>query len=155
MPPPCATVLADGGDNSWHASACNKLLPLVCERSAPLTDSNDFATSEAYRVHTRGVSAADARTLCNQEGGALVAIETETERAFLATRLTLRTWVDATEVSENKYEWPGGVPVEAALFRSGQPDDTDGTQACLAIEPKKRLSDEKCDELNSYVCEFK
>jgi cysteine-rich repeat protein len=155
MPPGCATLLADGGDNSWHASACNKQLPFVCERGAPIANSTDFTTSEAWRVHTHAVTAADARVLCKQEGGALVAIETESERAFLAARLTLRTWVDASEISENKYEWSTGVPVDPTLFRTGQPDDTDGTQACLALEPKKRLSDEKCDELNSYVCEFK
>jgi cysteine-rich repeat protein len=151
MPPACVSLLADGGDNAWHASACDAKLPFVCERSAPFVD---FASNHAYMLHTRAVSAKDAQERCTHEGGALVSLESDAERAFVANRLTVRIWVNAREPSEGNYVWATGPEVDPALFRPGQPDDQDGSQACVVLEPKKRLSDEPCAELNAYLCEF-
>jgi cysteine-rich repeat protein len=151
MPPGCVTVLADGGDNAWQGAACDKKLPFVCERAAPFVD---FASNHAYKLHTHALPIDEARARSKSEGGALATLESDAERAFLAPKITLKVWVDASEVANGKFQWSTGAAVDAALFRPGQPDGADGAQDCLLLEPKKRLADELCSANLAYVCEY-
>jgi cysteine-rich repeat protein len=146
----CVALAADGARNAWRSSACGMQLPFVCERAAPFVD---FASNRAYTLHTREVGIDEARERCAEDGGRLVSLETEAERTFLAGKLNVRVWVDASEVSEGSFEWSTGVTVDAALFRPGQPDDAADPHNCLMLEPKKRLVDEPCAQLAAYVCE--
>jgi cysteine-rich repeat protein len=150
-PARCVALSADGTDNAWQASTCSLKLPFVCERTAPFVD---LTSSHAYKVHTGAVTVDEARERCAEEGGALAALESESERAFVAPRLNVRVWVDAVELAEGTFAWSTGAMVDADMFRTGQPDDVDGTQGCLVLEPKKRLSDEPCSQPNGYLCEI-
>ena len=149
-PPGCVSVLADGVDNAWQGSPCDEKLPFVCERGAPFVD---FATNHAYTLHSDVAAVEAARARCKDEGGVLATIETEAERVFLSPKLTLKVWLDASEIEDGQFEWSTGIAVDPALFRPGQPDGPDGSQDCLLLEPKRRLADEPCTQAHAYLCE--
>jgi cysteine-rich repeat protein len=142
-------VLTPGGENLWSSSSCGSAHSFVCERRAPTVGPGNHA----YSVHSGAVTRDVARQLCAAAGRTLVALETDEERLLVGTLIDLRTWVDASEPSEGRFAWPNGSPVDASAFRAGQPDDADGSESCLALDPQKRLSDERCDQLNAFVCE--
>jgi cysteine-rich repeat protein len=147
----CVALTADGSANAWRSSACAMQLPFVCERAAPFVD---IASNHAYRLHTAEVTVDEARVSCATEGGALVSLETDAERAFLTAKLNVRVWVDASELDDGTFQWATGVAVDAALFRPGEPDDAADLHDCLLLEPKKRLVDESCSQAAAYVCEL-
>jgi cysteine-rich repeat protein len=148
----CVALAADGEANAWRSAACGMPLPFVCERAAPFIE---LSSNHAYVVHTREVTPDEARERCSEDGGALVSLETDAERAFLAGKLNLRVWVDARERDDGSFVWATGVAVDAASFRPGQPDDAADPDNCLVLEPKKRLVDESCAQLAAYVCELR
>ncbi len=144
-----ALVVADGA-HLWQSHTCEMKLSFVCERvsASVLPPSN-----HAYKVSTATVTLTEARQRCEGEGGALVALESSEERSFVTGRIDLPVWVDATERGEGTFVWPDGAALDAAAFRPGQPDDTDGTQACVVLDPGRRFSDERCDQEHAFVCE--
>jgi cysteine-rich repeat protein len=145
-------VAVDAASGSWFSQDCATALGFVCERSPALVEPLDH---HAYRLHTAPMSADAARLGCADEGGRLVALESEAERLFLGKQVGLAVWVDARDDSvAGQFVWPSGAVVDRAAFAAGQPDDVTDSQQCLLLNAGAKLADAVCGEPHAWVCEF-
>jgi cysteine-rich repeat protein len=144
-------ALEPAGVGSWSSEACDSQLSFVCERAPAFVATG--SDHHAYRVHSGAVTQAVARQRCAEEGGKLCALETDEERLFVGKQVHVVAWLDATEASEGRFVWPSGAAVDD-IWGPSQPDDVDGSQACLAFNPGDRYADGSCSDQHAYVCEF-
>jgi hypothetical protein len=144
-------VAFDASTGGWRSQACDTPLGFVCERAPAFVSPLDH---HAYRLRTGPLTAGRARERCVVEGSALSSLESDVERLFVGKQSGLVTWVDASDDSqEGVFVWANGQAVDAAAFAPGQPDDSDGSQACLVQNAGDRLADADCTDEHAFVCE--
>lgn len=145
-------VAFDAAAHAWHSQACATELSFVCERTPGFVFPD---THHGYRLHTSQVDADTARASCLADGGYLAQLQTAGERAFVGKGVNFPVWLDATDSAvEGQFVWQSGEPVDPAWFATNQPDDTNGSQNCLALNAGDRLVDSKCGEQRPFLCEF-
>jgi cysteine-rich repeat protein len=150
--PALRCVAFDAAAHAWHSQTCASRLSFVCERMPGFVFPD---THHGYRLHTAPVDAEAARATCQADGGYLAQLQTPGERAFVAKGIHLPVWLDASDSAlEGQFIWRAGEPVDPAWFASGQPDDADGSQNCLALNAGDRLIDDACGDQRPFLCEF-
>jgi len=148
----CVALDAQSIEGVWSSEACMTQLSFVCERSPAFVFPPDH---HAYRLHTGALAADAARARCNEDGGHLAALETDTERLFVGKNVGVAAWLDASDsVIENQFVWPNGDPVDPNAFVMGQPDGTNGSQGCLMLNAGDKFADAACSEPHPFICEF-
>ena len=68
-----------------------------------------------------------------------------------------RVWIGLNDIkNEGSYVWSDGSSVGGNAFdwASGQPDDSNGTQNCVAMLQNGTISDENCNQTLHYGCEI-
>jgi cysteine-rich repeat protein len=147
----CVTFDATSPTGAWRSEACSAKLAYVCERSPAFGFPE---THHGYRLHTEQLDAESARERCMADGGYLAALQTAGERASVGKNVNLTVWVDARDADlDNQFVWSSGEPVEP-WFAVGQPDDTNGTQGCLLLNPGDKYADAACTEPHAFLCEL-
>jgi cysteine-rich repeat protein len=145
-------VAFDATAHAWHSEACASELGFVCERTPGFVFPD---THHGYRLHTSQVDADAARASCVADGGYLAQLQTTGERAFVGKGVNIPVWLEASDSAvEGQFVWQSGEPVDRASFATGQPDDSDGSQNCLALNAGARFVDAKCNEHRAFICEF-
>ena len=108
--------------------------------------------SSCYVVNIILVNWTDAVTECNTTGGHLAKLETEEEMRYVLPKLGRNVWIGGHDrVVEDQWQWTGEEnKIEFLLWEPYQPNHTGH---CLEAFDGK-LNDERCEELNSFVCEY-
>jgi hypothetical protein len=68
-----------------------------------------------------------------------------------------RVWMGLNDIkNEGSYVWSDGRPLQGQTFKwaPGQPDDSNGTQNCVAMLQDGTISDEDCNLQLPYSCEM-
>ena len=109
--------------------------------------------SSCYVLNVIMVNWTDAVVECNATGGHLAKLETEAEMRHVLPKLGKNTWIGGHDtVVEDLWQWTGeSDEIEFILWEPYQPNDTGD---CLEAFDGK-LNDERCEELNQFVCEYK
>ena len=109
--------------------------------------------SSCYVLNVIMVNWTDAVIECNATGGNLAKLETEAEMRHVLPKLGKNTWIGGHDtVVDNLWQWIGeSDEIVFILWEPYQPNDTGD---CLEAYDGK-LNDERCVELNQFVCEYK
>lgn len=129
--------------------------PFVCEYEPGSGGMVHALGGHVYRVFDVAVIWHEAVSLCEQDGGYLVTINSAKENKFVYSLAT--PWLGATdEAVEGTWEWVTGEPFEYMNWAPGQPDNS-GDEDYLAYmgEPyPEQWNDAPASELNPFVCEY-
>lgn len=87
--------------------------------------------------------------------GHLAAMTSATEDEFLSTLVTSTSWLGASDAkSEDQWVWLSGETWLYQNFQSGQPQNAEGVEHCLAKQaPPGQWDDVSCGTKLGYVCE--
>jgi len=149
-------VFGEGGESVSDPAALG-LDPNVAAAagcSAPGEFSDD-AQRSCYLQGQPAVAWTDARQRCQGWGGELVLIDSPEEDDFLAARLDVTFWIGASDrAQEGRFVGLGGAPLTFTNWASGQPDDFQNREDCVAKQAASGAwNDLPCGSARTYVCE--
>ncbi|XP_067666766.1 perlucin-like [Haliotis asinina] len=109
---------------------------------------------------------AEARSYCQFFGSHLARIKSEDENDFITRHAKTKNgspgyWVGATDLmTDGKFMWEGGSPLNYTNWSPGQPDDDKttprrATQNCLMLQKTENYmwNDYPCTEKVNFICE--
>ncbi|CAG2187184.1 CD206 [Mytilus edulis] len=120
-----------------------------------------------YYISAEVMNIDDAMVECQEQGGALVSIESPIENYWIAEKLNRLPKVDnrffwtsgftaADKVKDNTYYWIWGDYTEVGYTNWAPGEPNDKGYVCLAVNRwNGKWSDEKCHEKFNVVCEKK
>jgi hypothetical protein len=120
-------------------------------------DDAVYFAGHAYAVNLSKITWHEARLLCELNGGHLACIESLAEQEFLLGLANRRQFfIGATDEQEKgKWHWINGSPFEFTVWWPGQPDNTDGIEHYLALEPNGKWNDRPARAGDGgYICEW-
>jgi len=117
----------------------------------------------AYTLMHEELSWSDANAACRAAGMELASVHSAEENdALLATVASNTVWIGGSD-SAYKGTWvwsPSGTPLSYTNWASGQPDNSGGTQDCLAfnyqlyVTNSGKWDDQSCTGTKKYVCQI-
>ncbi|XP_076106755.1 perlucin-like protein [Mytilus galloprovincialis] len=120
-----------------------------------------------YYISAGVMNIDDAMVECQEQGGALVSIQSPIENYWIAEKLNRLSKVDnrffwtsgftaADKVKDNTYYWIWGDYTEVGYTNWAPGEPNDKGYVCLAVNRwNGKWSDEKCHEKFNVVCEKK
>ncbi|XP_072021061.1 macrophage mannose receptor 1-like [Amphiura filiformis] len=101
----------------------------------------------------------DANNYCMSQGGYLASIHSTTEQNFINSivrQIVPSYWIGLRETTgKEEYNWIDGTELDFINWKSGQPDDYYGQEACAEMEiltSNGRWNDLNCGIAQAYVC---
>lgn len=181
----CGADIGDGGPEARPPDGAPRLADAaLAADAAPLADARppcaggdataEGADGTCFVYFATPATWDAARAGCESVGGTLAIIDDQAENVLLATippaDLALPDiWTAGTDAgTEGEWHWlPGGTvfwsagaPVTYAHWRSGEPNNTNGTENCQVVEGDTPVAgegytwdDRPCDLAYSYACE--
>ncbi|XP_046997919.1 macrophage mannose receptor 1-like [Schistocerca americana] len=161
----CGVIHPDGG--LLDDRACWMSRPFVCERRLQKPIPSGYTWSRQaqkfYKILSQEKTFLEARRVCEQDGGALLSIDTNIEalyvlRLFPATRFD--PWVDLNDdAAEGLFVDSRGHPLESKEFhfwRLGEPDNGagHGPHNCVILVGFGYYVDVSCEDTHPVVCEL-
>lgn len=146
-------------ERSWSALPCGERHGYVCARAAWAIWR---ANGHAYMGIETPMSWDEARAHCAQLDAELVSITSADEQAFIEERFLARGsnaipsfWIGATDRErEGDFRWTTGEPFAYQAFHPNEPDNRDGEQNCLVLNPATwRWHDRACGVRYPALCE--
>lgn len=115
----------------------------------------ELNTRTCYFVATTARSWLDARQGCEEDGRALVKIESAAEDGFVADLSPVSLWIGASDlVVDGSFVWSDGSPIVFSNWGGSQPDAFPGPDC---VEKRQESGepwyDQPCSNPRLYVCE--
>lgn len=149
-PPSDAGGSADPSDRDAGADAAR------VEPAPPCPGGVLWASRKTcYYVASAPRSWSDARQLCQQEGRALVKIDSAEEDGFVASLSAASLWIGASDIAvDDQFVWSDGSAIVFSNWGGAQPDAFPGPD-CVEKrqEPGEPWYDQPCGNPRLYVCE--
>jgi hypothetical protein len=112
--------------------------------------------SVCYRVSLSAAAWQDAQAECVLWQGALVALETPEEDAFIDGLVTQSIWIGGSDTQfDNVYLWTTGAPMTFGNWGPNQPDRFPGPDCIEKREAAfaRQWFDQPCENARAFVCE--
>jgi len=114
-------------------------------------------SGRVLKVHAEKKSWAEAQSVCHNEGGELVKVDTKQVNDWLANQKLKDLWIDAFDKGhEGKWTTSDGRAAMGDFWYKGEPNNLYGQQDCAVvnfINPGK-WDDQACIGPNSFVCQI-
>ncbi len=153
----------------WNDANCFTTMHFMCEGKTPPRGSRTKPIACTGKRFTVGQSDyclqgpatwGDAQKQCVKDGGELAMMDSAEENAALFRALGAKVpagnlWVGLTdEAVEGQFQWVSGDPVEAVLWRPGEPNNSGGNEDCTEWIPSDGLwNDVECRTNLPSLCE--
>jgi len=164
----------DGDGRSSCDGDCNDDNPDIADGLPELCDGldndcDDFVDEDPqcwsctlvgdYEYCATRASWATAASVCDGMDGQLVSLEDQAEsEAVLAEAMVLlgSYWIGLHDTNiEGSFEWVSGAPVSFDDFQPGEPNDTNGSNDCVAVYDQGwQWMDLPCTVAAAFVCEY-
>ncbi len=136
-------------DENFRSIACDEKRTFVCEREPARTDPT---THHAYRRWFVETTRQGATDFCASEGGALVSLESEEERAYVFNLFRSEFWTAGQRSASDGYRWEQDSSLVSANDLAEGADTSDGND-CL-FHSAGELFAGPCSVERGLLCEF-
>ncbi|XP_041377543.1 perlucin-like [Gigantopelta aegis] len=113
-----------------------------------------------FKVFNLTKNMAAARDFCNQSRSRLIVLDTKEKNLAVSGYIkenigNLKLFIGLTdEDHEDHFVWENGNTANFTNWRTGQPNNYDGSQHCvLLIAKRAKWNDVRCNRQIAYICE--
>ncbi|XP_077861537.1 salivary C-type lectin 2-like [Saccoglossus kowalevskii] len=126
--------------------------------------------SRYFEVNTDEVDWSTAKASCEERGGKLAKLDTETSNTYVANYIKYNNlddevkggfWIGLNDIdNEGTFGWLDGSGLEAGVYNNwggGEPNNKSDRQHCVHLWKKSEFQwyDAYCTSNKGYICEYK
>ncbi|XP_058630115.1 stonustoxin subunit beta-like isoform X2 [Onychostoma macrolepis] len=108
----------------------------------------------------KAMSWSDSRQFCRDRGGDLVIIKSKEKQRLVTSivnEMGVSVWIGLTDrEKKGTMKWVDNSPLNQGFWRKGEPNDTNGNEDCIVLNPSTVLdnwNDIPCFERSIFICE--
>ncbi|XP_071326283.1 C-type mannose receptor 2-like [Trachinotus anak] len=137
-------VVVEKNGEKWHDESCSSKYSFVCY------SGTNPSGQRTYTLVTNQLSWKDAQTYCRTNHTDLATIETAQENTeVMSVKSTHTAWIGLYRVP---WRWSDKSSSSFRNWQSGQPDNYDGTEHCVAENADHTWADMNCNSKHFFWC---
>ncbi|XP_077863259.1 salivary C-type lectin 2-like [Saccoglossus kowalevskii] len=139
-------------------------IPCCCKITNTICDGSRY-----FEVNTDEVDWTTANASCEERGGKLAKLDTETSNTYVANYIKYNNlddevrggfWIGLNDIdNEGTFSWLDGSVLEAGVYNNwggGEPNNKSDRQHCVHLWKKRAFQwyDAYCTSNKGYICEY-